>query len=293
MPKLIAGPVRLHRLPDGVESEPYRCFSVTPLSPTIGAMLGDIDLRGPFDDATRAELHRALLEWKVIFFRDQHLTGSEHRDFASMWGELEVHPFLPQGEVPEVVRFEKGVDEKGYENIWHSDVSWREVPSLGSVLRAIEVPPFGGDTLWCDMYAAYEGLPASIRDRIDGLDAMHDFSTSFGALMEPDALAEMQQRYPAVRHPIVRTHPDTGRKLLYVNAIFTTHIPDLDPEEGDALLERLFAQARVPEYQCRFHWEAGSLAFWDNRSTQHYACSDYYPSVRVMERATIIGDRPI
>jgi len=176
--------------------------------------------------------------------------------------------------------------------MWHSDVSWREVPSLGSVLRALEVPPFGGDTLWCDMYAAYEGLPATIRDRIDGLDAVHDFSTSFGALMEPDALAEMQQRYPAVRHPIVRTHPDTGRKLLYVNAIFTTHIPDLDPEEGDALLERLFAQARVPEYQCRFHWEAGSLAFWDNRSTQHYACSDYYPSVRVMERATIIGDRP-
>ena len=140
MPKLIAGPVRLHRLPDGVESQPYRCFTVTPLSPTIGAVLGDIDLRGPFDDSTRDELQRALLEWKVIFFRDQHLTGAEHRDFASMWGELEVHPFLPEGEVPEVVRFEKGVDEKGYENMWHSDVSWREVPSLGSVLRAIEVP---------------------------------------------------------------------------------------------------------------------------------------------------------
>jgi taurine dioxygenase len=285
MPKLIAGPVRLHRLPDGVESRPYRCFTVTPLSPTIGAVLGDIDLRGPFDDATRDELQRALLEWKVIFFRDQHLTGAEHRDFASMWGQLEVHPFLPEGEVPEVVRFEKGVDEKGYENMWHSDVSWREVPSLGSVLRAIEVPPFGGDTLWCDMYAAYDGLPSAIRDRIDGLDAVHDFSTSFGALMEPDALAEMQQRYPAVR-------PDTGRKLLYVNSIFTTHIPDLDPDESDALLERLFAQSRVPEYQCRFHWEAGSLAFWDNRSTQHYACSDYYPSVRIMERATIIGTRP-
>jgi taurine dioxygenase len=292
MPKLIAGPIRLNRMPQGVDSEPYRQFTVTPLSPTIGAVLGDIDLRGPFDDETVAELHRALLEWKVIFFRDQHLTSAEHRDFASMWGELEVHPFLPQGETPEVVRFAKGVDEKGYENIWHSDVSWREVPSLGSVLRAVEVPPIGGDTLWCDMYAAYEGLPTDVRDRIEGLEAMHDFSTSFGALMEPDALAEMQERYPAVAHPVVRTHPDTGRKLLYVNGIFTTHVVGMDTAESDALLELLFAQSKVPEYQCRFHWEAGSLAFWDNRSTQHYACSDYYPSVRVMERATIIGDRP-
>jgi taurine dioxygenase len=292
MPTLHAGPLRLDRLADGAEGEPYRRFTLTPMSPTIGALIGDIDLRTGVDDDTFAELHRALLEWKVIFFRDQHLTGPQHRDFASRWGELEVHPFLPQGETPEVVRFAKGADEKGYENMWHSDVSWREVPSLGSVLRAIEVPPVGGDTLWCDMYAAYDGLPSEVRERIDGFDAVHDFSASFGALMEPDALAEMQERYPAVRHPIVRTHPDTGRKLLYVNCIFTTHIPDLDPAESDALLELLFAQARVPEYQCRFHWEVGSLAFWDNRSTQHYACSDYYPAVRVMERATIIGDRP-
>ena len=180
--------------------------------------------------------------------------------------------------MPEVVRFDKGVDEKGYENIWHSDVSWREVPSLGSVLRAIEVPAVRRRHAVVRHVRGLRGAPADVRDRIDGLDAVHDFSTSFGALMEPDALAEMQQRYPAVRHPIVRTHPDTGRRLLYVNGIFTTHIPDLDPAESDALLELLFAQARVPEYQCRFHWEAGSLAFWDNRSTQHYACSDYYPS---------------
>jgi len=292
MPKLIAGPIRLHRLAAGVESEPYRRFSVTPLSPTIGAVLGDIDLRAAIDDETMAELRRALLEWKVIFFRDQHLTGPQHRDFASRWGELEVHPFLPQGETPEVVRFAKGVDEKGYENMWHSDVSWREVPSLGSVLRAVEVPPFGGDTLWCDMYSAYEGLPTRVRDRIDGLTAVHDFSTSFGALMTPDDLAAMQERYPAVEHPVARTHPDTGRKLLYVNSIFTTHIVGIDRDESDDLLELLYAQSRVPEYQCRFHWEAGSVAFWDNRSTQHYACSDYYPDVRVMERATIIGDRP-
>jgi taurine dioxygenase len=267
-------------------------LTIDPLTTTIGAEIGGVDIADDLSDETIAAIRDALLEWKVIFFRDQHLTGPEHRDFASMWGELEVHPFLPQGETPEVVRFEKGVDEKGYENVWHSDVSWREIPSLGSVLRAIEVPAVGGDTLWCDMYAAYEGLPATVRDQIDGLDAVHDFSTSFGALMEPDALAEMQQRYPAVAHPIVRTHPETGRKLLYVNAIFTTHVPGLDPAESDALLELLFAQARVPEYQCRFHWEPGSVAFWDNRSTQHYACSDYYPSVRVMERATIIGDRP-
>jgi len=285
----IAGPRTLAR-PDLAG---YEHLELRPLSPTIGAELHGLDLRRELTDAEHAEVHRALLDWKVVFFRDQAITGEQHRAFAARWGELEVHPFLPAGDVPEVVRFAKDGESKGYENIWHSDVTWREIPALGSVLRALEVPPFGGDTLWADMAAAYDGLPEDVQARIDGMVAVHDFSQSFGQAMDPDELAKMQDQFPAVEHPVVRTHPETGRKTLYVNAIFTSHIVGLDRAESDALLDVLTRQAHVPEYQCRFHWEPDSIAFWDNRATQHYAVSDYYPAVRVMERATIIGDRPV
>jgi len=283
------GPRSVQRLPEGVAAEPYTRFEVCPLTPLIGAEIEGLDLARPLDDGVFTELHRAFLEWKVLFFRNQgHVTGEQHRDFARLWGELEVHPFLPEGDVPEIVRFEKSETTKGVENIWHSDVSWREVPSLASILRAIEVPDVGGDTMWVDMGAAYDGLPRSVKERIDGLVAVHDFTHSFGRGMEPDQLAKMQEQYPAVEHPVVRTHPETGRKTLYVNEIFTTHIVG----EPDELLAELCAQARVPEYQCRFRWTPGAIAMWDNRATQHYAVSDYWPVRRVMERATIIGDRP-
>jgi taurine dioxygenase len=284
----IAGPRTLNR-PDPAG---YEHLELRPLSPTIGAELHGLDLRRDLTDAEHAEVHRALLDWKVVFFRDQRITGDQHRAFAARWGELEVHPFLPAGDVPEVVRFAKDAESKGYENIWHSDVTWREIPALGSVLRALEVPAVGGDTLWADMAAAYDGLPEDVQARIDGMVAVHDFSQSFGQAMDPDELAKMQEQFPAVEHPVVRTHPETGRRTLYVNAIFTSHIVGLDRAESDALLDVLTRQAHVPEYQCRFHWEPDSIAFWDNRATQHYAVSDYYPEVRVMERATIIGDRP-
>ncbi len=287
-----AGPRMVRRVPDGWADRPYERIAVEPLTPVIGAEVGGVDLREPLDDATFAELDRALLEWKVLFSRGQPLTGEQHRAFAARWGELEVHPFLPQGDVPEVVRFAKDADTKGYENIWHSDVSWREVPSLGSVLRAVEVPAAGGDTMWADMAAAYDGLPDDVKGRIDGLVAVHDFTQSFGQAMNPTELADMQARFPAVEHPVVRTHPDTKRRTLYVNEIFTSHVVGLDRDESDALLDLLCRQARVPEYQCRFRWSADSIAFWDNRATQHYAVSDYWPARRVKERATIIGDRP-
>jgi taurine dioxygenase len=283
------GPRRVQRLGDGLDPEPYTRFGLKPLSPLIGAEIEGVDLAEKIGEPLLADLRRALLEWKVLFFRNQaHISGQQHRDFARLWGELEVHPFLPAGDVPEVVRFEKGQKEKGVENIWHSDVSWREVPALGSVLRAIAVPDLGGDTMWADMGAAYDGLPRAIKDRIDGLEAVHDFTQSFGIGMDADRLAEMQREYPAVRHPVVRTHPETGRKTLYVNEIFTREIVG----ESHELLAYLCQQARVPEYQCRFRWTPGAVAFWDNRATQHYAISDYWPSRRVMERATIIGDRP-
>jgi taurine dioxygenase len=244
------------------------------------------------DEDPFVELRRALLDWKVLFFRDQDITAEQHRDFGRRWGELEVHPFLPAGDQPEVVRFAKSAENKGVENIWHSDVTWREVPSMGSILRAIEVPDVGGDTLFADMAAAYDGLADDVRQRIDGLTAVHDFATSFGQAMDPDELARMRAQFPPAEHPVVRTHPETGRRTLYVNEIFTSHIVGLDATASDDLLAHLCAQTRVPEYQCRFRWTPGAIAFWDNRATQHYAVSDYWPAPRVMERVTVIGDRP-
>ncbi len=291
-PGLLAGARPLSRLGPDAAATPYRRFEVLPAGPTIGAEICGVDIGGPIDDELFGELDRALLEWKVLWFRDQDVTGAQHRDFARLWGALEVHPFLPAGEVPEVVRFDKGPDESGYENIWHSDVSWRLEPSLGSVLRCVVPALSGGDTLWADMYMAYACLDEETKGRIESLRAVHDFAASFGLNMGPSELAEMREQYPPAEHPVVRTHPRTGRKLLYVNEVFTTEIVGLDAGESASLLAHLCAQSRVPEYQCRFRWEPNSIALWDNRCTQHYAVSDYAPQRRVMERATIVGDRP-
>jgi taurine dioxygenase len=287
------GPRTLRALPeDGGLAVGYEKIGVRILSPSIGGEISGVDLGKPLDDETFAEVRRALLACKVIFFRDQHITPTEQVAFARRFGELEVHPFLPEGELPEVIRFAKDDAVKGVENLWHTDVSWREVPSMGSVLHAIDVPGVGGDTLWADMVAAYEGLPDAVRERIDGLQAVHDFSHSFGLLLSKEDLAEKQEQFPPATHPVVRTHPETGEKILYVNRIFTSRILGLEPEESARLLEYLYAQAAIPEYQVRFKWEPDSVAFWDNRSTQHYACSDYWPKERVMDRVTIIGEKP-
>jgi taurine dioxygenase len=245
------------------------------------------------DEQTFDEVHRALLEYKVIFFRDQDITSEQHVAFARRFGALETHPFVPHREGhPEVMVLEKNEQVGGYENVWHSDVTWRLEPSLGSVLLARRVPPVGGDTLFCDMYAAYDGLSDRVRTSLEGLRAVHDFTHTFGRMMSPEELAKKQQEFPPAEHPVVRTHPETGRQGLYVNAPFTSHIVGMDADESDRLLELLYRQATVPEYQCRFRWRPYSVAFWDNRAVQHYAASDYFPSPRVMERVTIVGDRP-
>jgi taurine dioxygenase len=288
-------PARWH---DGWVDEPITRFGLTGLSPSIGAVVDGVSLADDLDDELFHQLNRALLEWKVLFFRDQHITPEQHAAFAAHWGPLESHPFFrvtfgqPEEAPPEVVRFEKGTDVAGYENVWHSDVSWREIPSLGSVLRAVEVPELGGDTLWSDMGAAYDGLDDATKVRIADLVAEHDWLTSFGLTMDAATRDELRKDFPPVRHPVVRHHPETGRKMLYVNRIFTQHIVGMDPDEGRFLLEQLWLQAAFPEYQCRWRWQPGDVAFWDNRSTQHYATSDYFPNRRVMERITVIGDRP-
>jgi taurine dioxygenase len=272
-------------------------LALAPLTPTIGVEVSGLDLRKPVDDDTLRDLRQALLDWKVLFFRDQDLTTEQHLDFARRFGELEVHPFAPSKPgYPEVLAITHDDKSKGRENVWHSDVTWREAPSLGSILRALEVPPVGGDTLFSDMYAAYDGLSADVKAKIDGKVAVHDFAHFRRALVKqgktPEEVAAFNRAYPMMEHPVVRTHPETGRKAIYVNAAFTQHIVGLDKDESDALLAHLYAQAAIPEYQCRFRWSANAIAFWDNRSSQHYAASDYFPAVRRMERVTIIGDRP-
>lgn len=293
MPKPHAGPRHLRPTYDPGERVPYERITVEPLSPTVGAEIGDVSLAQPLDDETFKELRRALLEYKVIFFRDQDITPEQHVAFASRFGELEVHPFVPHREGhPAVMVLKKNANIGGYENVWHSDVTWRLAPSLGSVLLAREVPAVGGDTLFCDMYSAYEGLDDDVRAALDGLRAVHDFTRTFGIFLDKDELAKKQKEYPPAEHPVVRTHPETGRKGLYVNAAFTSHIVGMDRTESSRLLELLYRQSAVPEYQCRFRWKPYSVAFWDNRAVQHYASSDYYPQRRLMERVTIVGDTP-
>ena len=268
-------------------------FDVTRYGATIGAEIHGVDLASELSDDVIADIRQALLDYKVIFFRDQPMTSAQHVAFAKRFGDLEIHPFIPGNEdQPELVRFEKSADVGGYENGWHSDVSWRECPSMGAILHAIQVPPTGGDTLFCDMYAAYEGLSDAMKERIADLKAVHDYSQAFGHQLDEESQKEMRVKYPMVEHPVVRTHHETGRQLLYVNHFFVSHIAGVSREESDELLNELCKQAALVEYQCRFRWTPDSVVFWDNRAVQHYAASDYWPDVRIMERASIIGERP-
>jgi len=273
------------------------CIELEPLSPTIGAEVSGVDLSEPLAPQTVAAIRGALLDWKVLFFRDQEIDTDQHLAFARRFGELETHPFAPHKPgYPEILAITHNRDHPGRENTWHSDVTWREIPSLGSILHAIEVPAVGGDTLFADMAAAYEGLSDAVKEKIDGKVAVHDFGHFRTGMRKAgkseEEIEAFNKAYPKVEHPVVRRHPETGAKAIYVNAAFTQHIVGMEPDESDRLLKYLYARAAIPEYQCRFRWSAGALAFWDNRASQHYAVSDYWPAVRRMERATIIGDRP-
>jgi len=291
---LAMGPVaHLHGERERLSKLRWRHFDATLQASTIGAEIRGLDLRSELAEAVVDELRAALHDYKVIFFRDQRLSAAQHVAFARRFGELELHPFIPPNtDEPELVRFAKSADVGGYENLWHHDVTWRECPSMGAVLRAIEVPETGGDTLFADMYAAYEGLEGEWKERIDDMVAVHDYAFAFGANVPASRADEVRTRYPPVEHPVAPTHAATGRRYLYVNRIFTTHIAGMTRDQSLPILEHLCRQAEYPEYQCRFRWQPDSLAFWDNRAVQHYAASDYWPDVRVMERASIIGERP-
>jgi len=267
-------------------------LDIRPLTPAIGAEILGIDL-GSADIAARIpEIRAALLSHGVIFFRDQDITTAQHIAFARAFGELEIHPATPKDQPNrEVLRIEHGPKSRGQENAWHSDVTWREEPSLGSILLAREAPDCGGDTLFANMHLAYERLSDPMKTFCEGLTAVHDIARVFAKRLgkRPE---ELHDTYPPMLHPVIRTHPETGERAIYVNTAFTSHIEGLAESESRWLLDHLFATAKDAEIQCRFRWQAGSVAFWDNRVCQHFAASDYFPARRVMERVTIAGDKP-
>ena len=273
-------------------------FDVEPIGPTLGAEIHGLDLSKPLSAETARLLEEVLIERKVIYLRDQHdITPAQHVAIGRMFGELEVHPFSPRGEFPEIVVLDNHKDNPVLStDVWHSDTTFRECPTKYSILRCLIMPKTGGDTLWADMCAVYEGLSPAMRRFLDGMQAVHDFK-NFRALYsrseeDQKRLRRMEELYPNPTHPVVRTHPVSGKKALFVNPQFTVAIKGLTDDESRALLDFLFEQTHVPEYQFRLRWKPGTITFWDNRSTQHYAANDYYPNRRRMERVAVKGDKP-
>jgi len=274
-------------------------LEVRPVSAAIGATIGGIDLSAALGNEAVVAIGTLLDRHRVLFFEDQTLTPRQQRDFAARFGALHVHPLYPHdSEVEEIIVLDTHADNPPDNDNWHTDVTFIETPPMGSVLYARQIPAVGGDTLWSNMVAAHAGLSARLQRFLDGLTASHDFAKSFppDRFAGPAEQAQWQQtraRHPPVIHPVVRTHPTTGEKCLFVNSGFTTHIVDLPRAESDAVLTLLFQHVAKPEFTCRHRWRVDDVAFWDNRCTQHYALADYLPHRRVMHRATIIGERPV
>jgi alpha-ketoglutarate-dependent taurine dioxygenase len=282
-------------------------LDIAKLSGTIGAEIRNVDLHQPLDAATVEAIRQALLDYKVIFLPGQHLTPAEHKQFATYFGEItNAHPVIPGiDEHREVFEIDytqaKQIvsDQKrqyGITDKWHTDVTFVATPPLGSILNAIVIPDAGGDTLWADTNAAYEGLSPAMQEFVDGLTAVHDGTNAFGKLLEIIGRGEWDgeefTELTPTEHPVVRTHPETGRRSLFVNPGFTQRIKGLTNKESDALLQFLYAHMATPEYVVRYRWEAGDIGFWDNRTTMHYAIDDYGDAHRVIQRVTIRGDRP-
>jgi taurine dioxygenase len=281
-------------------------MQVEQLTCAIGAELTRVNLADAIhDDALFAEIRALLLRHRVLFLRDQDISRAEHVAFARRFGELEDHPVAGSDpEHPGLVRIYKNPDQPNdrYENAWHADATWRQAPQFGAVLRCVETPAVGGDTMWANMALAWDKLPQDVKDKIASLRARHSIEASFGAAMPIERRLALKAQFPDAEHPVVRTHPETGEKILFVNA-FTTHFTnyhtpervrygqDANPGAGQ-LLAYLVSQAYIPEYQVRWRWKKNSVAIWDNRATQHYAVMDYPPCHRKMERAGIIGDVP-
>ena len=270
------------------------------LSPALGAVISGIDLNAALNDEAQQGLQAALVEHQVLFLRQQFLQAEQQRDVAKLFGDLHIHPIYPAHErVAEVMVLDSHKQDLRDNELWHTDVTFIQTPPLGCVLSAQQVPEFGGDTLWASSTAAYAALSKPMQALLEGLSASHDIRKSFPAtrfaLTDADAarFEKAKQDHPPVSHPVVRTHPVTGKKGLFVSEGFTTHINELTEAESEALLRFLFAHATHPNFQVRWHWQAGDVAIWDNRATQHFANFDYGTAHRIMHRATVLGDKPV
>jgi taurine dioxygenase len=274
----------------------YRHISVQPVAGTLGAEIHNVNL-GNLNDAEFTEIRSALLEHQVIFFRDQELTRDQHKAFGRRFGTLHVHPFLqPLKEegLPEFLILESDAKHPFVAEAWHSDVTFQETPPLGSVLRCVAAPEFGGDTMWASMYAAYEALSDTMQRLLGDLVAIHDTSRTFSreSYRIDHIGGKHAEQVVSAEHPVIRTHPETGRKALFVNSAFTHSIKGMKPAESTALLDLLYRYIEAPDFTCRFRWRKNSMAMWDNRCTQHRVLADNLSAYRRMERITIMGDKP-
>jgi taurine dioxygenase len=277
-------------------------IDVRPISGALGAEIHGVQLGGPLDNAAMDQIHRAFLDHLVVFFPDQRLTPDQHKDFARRFGPIYIHPMVEgMKDHPEIIRVVREPGElTNWGSKWHMDGGFAERPPLGTMLHAQEVPPYGSDTMWANLYLAYDALSEGMKRTLEGLRAVH----ASGAATRYDSKYKGMKSKPAEAsqavHPVVRTHPETGRKCLFVNNDFMVRFDGMTEEESRPVMNYLFEHCIRPEFTCRYRWKAGTLAFWDNRCTQHNAISDYFPgrpelfnSPRIMHRITVEGDRPV
>lgn len=272
----------------------YDTLQALPLTPSLGAEIDGIDLTQPLGKQQIQEIHDALLTYQVVFFRNQKISFEQHKAFGRLFGDLEIHPYAPSQEGhPEVLPIHADANSKQIAGErWHSDVSCDPEPPMGSILHIHTLPATGGDTLFSSMYAAYDALSDKMKTYLDGLVAIHDGGPGYRRRASIEGKDDLRN-FPLAEHPVIRTHPMTGRKLIFVNPVFTTGIPDLPTAEGTTVLEFLFDHCNQPQFQARFRWQENSIAFWDNRCVQHIAMWDYFPQTRSGNRVTIKGDKPI
>ena len=275
----------------------YETIKVDPLNPKIGAEISGVNLSKSLGNQTFLDIQNALMRHQVIFFRDQELTLDQHKAFGRLFGDLHIHPAAPGPEGhPEILVVHADENSKHVAgNAWHTDVSADEEPPMGSILHLHEAPKVGGDTIFASMYAAYDALSDKMKEFLGGLSALHESEHVHrrGYVSRVGKLRDGEDVYPSAVHPIVRTHPMTGRKGIYVNSGFTVRVNGLAAGESRALLDFLFEHIATPEFQCRFNWQNNSVAFWDNRCVQHRSVWDYHPHVRSGHRVTVKGDRPV
>jgi|TARA_B100000795_G_scaffold53966_1_gene35355 taurine dioxygenase len=272
-------------------------FDVKLIGGALGAQLDGVDLAESLSKEVLQEIRKLLVKHEVIFFRDQKISYEQHKEMADFFGPLQTHPAY--GTVkgfPEITILESTAEKPTKIEEWHTDMTFREHPPMGSILRSKICPPNGGDTLWSSMTAAYDALSEPMKLFLDDLNAEHDFSYGFkDSLAEPggrERLKDAVEANPPVRHPVIRVHPESGKKVIFVNSLFTTKILELSRNESCSILNFLYDHVTTPEFTCRFNWEPDSIAFWDNRSTQHKPVNDYFPEHRMLERITIDGDKP-